>query len=168
VAEPRPKGRYSARDRVKKRSEFLRIQEAGQRVVSPGFVFMLQKASGDVSSRRGPRLGITASRRVGNSPQRNRAKRLVREAFRAVRSSWPEAANVVVIVRQGLDDRKLSDVVAEWQAAHGRIVRRFSQLLDQDTSGDSQPRMPEPRATQRPSETQPAPARRVPHAPRGG
>jgi ribonuclease P protein component len=78
----------------------------------------------------GPRLGITASRRVGNAVERNRAKRLVREAFRAVRSSWPAAIDVVVIVRQGLDSRTLGDVVAEWQAARGRILRRFAELAE--------------------------------------
>jgi ribonuclease P protein component len=123
VAEGRPSGRYSARDRVRKRTEFLRIQQGGRRVVSPGFVFMLQRSADG----QGPRLGITASRRVGNAVERNRAKRLVREAFRAVRSSWP-AADVVVIVRQGLGSRKLDDVVAEWQAARSRIVRRFAEL----------------------------------------
>jgi ribonuclease P protein component len=123
VAEGRPSGRYSARDRVRKRTEFLRIQQGGRRVVSPGFVFMLQRSADG----QGPRLGITASRRVGNAVERNRAKRLVREAFRAVRSSWP-AADVVVIVRQSLGNRKLDDVVAEWQAARARIVRRFAEL----------------------------------------
>jgi ribonuclease P protein component len=72
-------------------------------------------------------LGITASRRVGNAVQRNRAKRLVREAFRAVRSTWPQV-DVVVIVRQGLGHRTLGDVVGEWQAAHGRILRRCAEL----------------------------------------
>jgi ribonuclease P protein component len=98
------------------------------------------------SSERGPRLGITASRRVGNAVERNRAKRLVREAFRTVRGSWPERADVVVIVRQALGNRKLADVVAEWQAAQSRILRRFSQLAQQNaehplTSGphDSNP-----------------------------
>ena len=120
----RPTGRYSPTDRVRKRTEYLRIQQAGHRVVSPGFVFMLERA---VPSR-GPRLGITASRRVGNAVERNRAKRLVREAFRAVRSSWPAGVDVVVIVRHALGNKKLADVVAEWQSARGRIVRRFEQL----------------------------------------
>jgi ribonuclease P protein component len=124
VADLRPLGRYSARDRVRKRAEFLRIQQNGRRVVSPGFVFMLERSAHE----QGPRLGITASRRVGNAVERNRAKRLVREAFRAVRSSWPRAADVVVIVRQGLGNRKLGEVIAEWQAARGRILRRFAEL----------------------------------------
>jgi ribonuclease P protein component len=157
-------GRYSARDRVRKRSEFLRIQGAGHRVVSPGFVFMLQRAS----STRGPRLGITASRRVGNAAQRNRAKRLVREAFRAVRGSWPESANVVVIVRQGLGNKKLSDVVAEWQAARGRIVRRFSQMLEASASGEGQPLAEQPPARDAAGGSQPAPPERPRRDPREG
>lgn len=61
--------------------------------------------------------------------QRNRAKRLVREAFRAVRSTWPPV-DVVVIVRHGLGNRTLGDVVSEWQAARGRILRRCAELTD--------------------------------------
>jgi hypothetical protein len=36
--------------------------------------------------------------------------------------------DVVVIVRQALGNMKLGAVVAEWQSARGRIVRRFEQL----------------------------------------
>jgi len=124
----RPMGRYSPSDRVRKRSEYLRIQQAGHRVVSPGFVFMLQRSVPSLA----PRLGITASRRVGNAVARNRAKRLVREAFRAVRGTWPQGVDVVVIVRQALGNMSLGDVVAQWQSARGRIVRRFEQLPEAD------------------------------------
>jgi ribonuclease P protein component len=107
----------------------LRIQQGGRRVVSPGFVFMLDRSA----SGQGPRLGITASRRVGDAPQRNRAKRLVREAFRALRSTWPPV-DVVVIVRQGLGNSTLGDVVSEWQAARGRILRRCAELNESPAS----------------------------------
>jgi hypothetical protein len=74
-------------------------------------------------------LGITASRRVGNAAQRNRAKRLLREAFRCVRAELPGGLDLVVIVRHGLGARKLADVVAEWQSCRARIERRFAALL---------------------------------------
>jgi ribonuclease P protein component len=130
VADIRPSGRFSAHDRVRKRTEFLRIQQQGRRVVSPAFVFMLDRAL----CAQGPRLGITASRRVGNAVQRNRAKRLVREAFRTLRGTWPPV-DVVVIVRQGLGNKTLGDVVGEWQAARGRILRRCAELIEPRAPG---------------------------------
>jgi ribonuclease P protein component len=74
------------------------------------------------------RLGITASRRVGNAAQRNRAKRLLREAFRCVRAELPGGLDLVVIVRHDLGARKLRDVVSEWQSCRARIERRFAAL----------------------------------------
>jgi len=131
----RPMGRYTTDDRVRKRTDYLRIQQAGHRVVSPGFVFMLRRSAPGQS----PRLGITASRRVGNAVERNRAKRLVREAFRALRTTWPTGMDVVVIVRQALGNMKLGAVVAEWQSARGRIARRFEQMPEAERSSVAEP-----------------------------
>lgn len=75
-----------------------------------------------------PRLGITASRRVGNAVTRNRAKRLVREAFRATRDLWEHGVEFVVIVRRSLDDVKLQVVVEEWQEARRKLARCQSRL----------------------------------------
>lgn len=71
-----------------------------------------------------PRLGITASRKIGGAVVRNRAKRLVREAFRATRALFPADIDVVVIVKRELVELRLSDVVAEWRAAAALISRR--------------------------------------------
>lgn len=47
------------------------------------------------------RLGITASRKVGNSPERNRVRRLVREFFRRNRHAIDPPRDVLVIARPG-------------------------------------------------------------------
>lgn len=69
------------------------------------------------------RLGITASRKIGNAVERNRARRLIREAFRAVFPELPGALDIVVIVRRPLGERKMQAVLDEWRRALPRIRR---------------------------------------------
>jgi len=69
------------------------------------------------------RLGITASRKIGNSVQRSRARRLIREGFRAVFSELPGALDIVVIVRRPLGERKMAALLEEWQRALPRLRR---------------------------------------------
>ena len=121
----KPVGRFPSRSRVRKRPEFLSIQDRGQRVSTPRFVLILSASSAPGS----PRLGITASRRVGNSVVRSRAKRLIREAFRATRELWPPGIDLVVIVKRDPGDSKLDTVVSEWVAARPQIERRLRTLL---------------------------------------
>lgn len=71
-----------------------------------------------------PRLGITASRKIGGAVVRNRAKRLIREAFRATRELFASDIDVVVIVKRELAGLRLGDVVEEWQSARALIARR--------------------------------------------
>ena len=124
-----PHGRFPSRSRVRKRAEFLTIQDGGQRVSTPRFVLILSASSAPGS----PRLGITASRRVGNSVVRSRAKRLCREAFRATRELWPPGIDLVVIVKRAPGESKLETVVSEWLAAKPQIERRLRSLLGPPT-----------------------------------
>jgi ribonuclease P protein component len=120
VGAARPAQRLApGRDnRVRKRAEYLAIQSEGARVNGDCLVFIVQsRPDGSL------RLGITASRRIGNAVQRNRARRLIREAFRAIFAELPAGLDVVVIVRRPLGERKLGDVLAEWQRALPRIRR---------------------------------------------
>jgi ribonuclease P protein component len=107
---------------VRSRRDFLRIQSSGRRVTTPHFSLLLWIS--DPSGVAVARLGITASRRVGCAVLRNRAKRLVREAFRATPELWFPGLSLVVVVRSALVDMRLDDVVAEWRAAERAIRRR--------------------------------------------
>ena len=109
-----PIGRFPSRSRVRKRVEFLRIQDGGLRVSTSRFVLILSRQRG-AAMRAPPRLGITASRRVGNAVVRSRAKRLIREAFRATRELWPAGIDLVVIVKRATGESKLDSVIAEFR-----------------------------------------------------
>ncbi|HVJ15969.1 MAG TPA: ribonuclease P protein component [Polyangiaceae bacterium] len=107
--------------RVRKRAEFQRIQSGGRRVTTEHFVFVLAATP---EGMRGPRLGITASRKVGVAVVRNRAKRLCRVAFRSTPELWPVGCDVVVIVRKSLGELGAAAVISEWRAVAAVLGRR--------------------------------------------
>jgi ribonuclease P protein component len=112
----------------------LHVQANARRVVTPHFVLLLAASrlpplaeEGDPGA--SARLGVTVSRRVGNAVTRNRAKRLIREAFRASRDLWAPGLDVVVIVRQALTGLTCPDVIAEWRRAARAIGLRSREVL---------------------------------------
>jgi ribonuclease P protein component len=130
---PQPNGRFPQSRRIRKRREYVAVQAGARRVVTAHFVILLQAQSEPGGA---PRLGITASRKVGNAVIRNRAKRLVREAFRATQSLWPFGMDLVIIVRSLREGTQLADVTREWCAAASAIASRARELRSK--RGDAQ------------------------------
>ena len=64
---------------------------------------------------------------------RNRAKRLVRAAFRALPGLLEPGIDLVVIVRRPLGELRLADVIAEWNGATGKLAERIRGLLARAT-----------------------------------
>ena len=61
--------------RLKKRQDFIRLRKFGRKVGMRHFVLQVApRPSGDAVNSE-PRIGLTASRRVGGAVQRNRARR---------------------------------------------------------------------------------------------
>lgn len=106
--------------RIRSRSDFQRIQREGRRVTTPSFVLLLaaSQTPGAVA-----RLGITASKRVGNAVVRNRVKRVVREAFRHSGRLFEPGLDVVVIVRASAAELQPAQVLDEWLAVQRRLAR---------------------------------------------
>jgi len=124
VPGPSARVRFPPSSRIRKRLEFETAQNGGRRATTAHFVFLLYARNETDAP---ARLGIVASRKIGNAVVRNRAKRLVREAFRSSLDLFSPGTDVVVIVRRPLEESKLSEVVSEWRRASAVLGKRSAE-----------------------------------------
>jgi ribonuclease P protein component len=68
-----------------------------------------------------PRIGITVSSKIANAVERNRVKRWVREAYRAIQADLP-AVDLVVIARSGAPAMGLAGARRALDAARARLA----------------------------------------------
>ncbi|HEX2102310.1 MAG TPA: ribonuclease P protein component [Solirubrobacteraceae bacterium] len=90
-----PRGRPK-RGRLSRSAEFERVYRQGRSVGNRFLVLYAFPRPGAVD---GPRLGVSVSRKVGGAVDRNRVKRLLREAFAGEADRLPADRDVVVVAR---------------------------------------------------------------------
>jgi ribonuclease P protein component len=118
------RGRAPRRRRLSRSAEFERVYRQGR---SKGnrflvlYAFPREEAAADAD---GPRLGLSVSRRVGGAVDRNRVKRVLREAFWAEAERLPAGSDYVVVARP--DARELT----EREGMPG-VRRVLAELVDQ-------------------------------------
>lgn len=93
------------RFRLTRSIDFKRVRNQGKSFAHP-LVVLVKLRSVDASLR----IGISTSRAVGNAVQRNRAKRLLREAVRPLLPSLVTGWDVVLIARGPLASADFWDV----------------------------------------------------------
>lgn len=105
--------RFPKTYRVRRRSEYLRLQSRGRRCGAGRFVVLCAPRGAKQASR----LGITASRKTGNAVVRNRVKRLIREFFRRHHLLIAPPQDVLVIARPAAADVTWDEVCSELSRA---------------------------------------------------
>ena len=115
-----PSERFSKARRVRRRGEFQRVFDLSLRTKSRFFTLLV--GPNDAGT---PRLGIVASRKLGDAVRRNRAKRLIREVFRRSFALDGRSMDVVVIPRRELFEAAYAEVEADFRGALKRCAARL-------------------------------------------
>ena len=114
--------------RLKRRAEFLRVADARRKAVTPGLILQALKRPREATAETtamlnaettdAPRVGFTASRKVGIAVARNRARRRLRAAAGEVmpRHAAP-GHDYVVIARLQTLKRPFTALLGDFEAA---------------------------------------------------
>lgn len=101
--------------RLTRSTDFKRVRRTGKSYAHPFVVLVVQ-----ASEAPRVRVGVTAGRSVGGAVQRNRAKRLLREAMRPLLPGLLPGWDLVLIARPALLSSTLQDV----QQTLANLLRR--------------------------------------------
>jgi len=98
------RGRAPRRRRLSRSAEFERVYRQGRSKGNRFLVLYAFPREGTEAADEGPRLGLSVSRRVGGAVDRNRVKRVLREAFWAEAERLPAGSDYVVVARPDARD----------------------------------------------------------------
>lgn len=111
--------------RVRHRLEFQRVFDFSLRAKGR-YTTVLVAPNGSGTAR----LGIVASRKLGNAVRRNRAKRLIREIFRRGAVLPGKGLDVVIIPRRELFDAQYSSLESDVRGTIRRCTARLPVTAD--------------------------------------
>ena len=79
---------------LKCNADFRRLYNRGKTVTDPALVIYYSKNRAGIC-----RIGITTSKKIGNAVERNRSRRLLKEAFRSICPQVSPCYDIVIVAR---------------------------------------------------------------------
>ncbi len=113
-----PGATFLRKERLRSGGEFRRVFRRGVRL--DGRLFLLLAVPNGLEH---ARLGMAASRKVGGAVLRNRAKRLLREAFRRHKPEVKTPADIVLVVKREIVECGQAEVDRELTSRFARLAR---------------------------------------------
>ena len=117
---PETDQRFPRSQRLRRRKDFLRIQQWGIKVSAHPLVALALENRWNVT-----RLGITVSSKVGNAVLRNRIRRLLREIIRRRRDRLPRGIDIVLIASPSAASEKFASLQTAYCALESQLLERF-------------------------------------------
>ncbi len=90
---------------LKKNSDFRKVYKEGRSKANRYLVVYVLENESSIN-----RLGVSISKKVGNSVYRHYFKRCVKESYRLHEKMFNSGLDIVVLARQGAKDIKYSDI----------------------------------------------------------
>ena len=104
--------------RLRKRAQFLNVAR-GSRAGRSGFTLQMVPVDGEA-----PGVGLTVTKKSGNSPERNRIRRRLRAALRACADDLKPQHDYVVVGRRDALTLPFSKVVSDLSSAIAKVHAR--------------------------------------------
>ena len=121
---PRP----SSRGRLSRSAEFERVYRQGRSTANRHLVLYNFPNPSAAS----PRLGLSVSRKVGGAVERNRVKRLLREAFAGAEAELRPGHDVVVVARPAAGELAEREGLAGVGAALAELITKSGLRREDD------------------------------------
>ena len=100
------------KDILRRKDDFSSIYKKGKSI-GERYIVLFYKRNGLSYNR----IAFLASKKVGNSVQRNRARRLMKESYRSGNDQFATGYDIIFIARKTITNSKFADVKKSMEAA---------------------------------------------------
>ena len=93
--------------------DFARVRQRGERLVLGCLIANWNRLPEGAA----PRLGVVTSKKIGDAPDRSRARRLLRESFRLHQHEFIQPVELVLVARNSIAGKDFAAVEKDFLAA---------------------------------------------------